>query len=89
MEVRSRLNPDPGNHGGRKCLITNYEVGRRVSPPENLCSSLNTLKQLFRISKDMKYNPIIETIIRKTQLEERDGNILTSSFTLLAEGNYL
>ena len=86
LEVRSRLDADPGNHGGRKCLITNHEAGRQVSPPENLCSSLNTLKQLFRISKDGKHNPIIETIIKKTQLEERDGSILTSSFTLLAEG---
>ena len=85
LVIPSCLAVDPGNHGHRKTLIASDEVGRQVSPCDNLSSSLNTLKQFFKIGKHTKYNFLIEDIVPKTQ-EPRDGGIFTSSFTLLAEG---
>ena len=54
----SRTDPDPGNHGRRKVLVATDEIAKRVSHPENLGRSLNTMKQVFRIGKDSKYNNV-------------------------------
>ena len=86
LVIPSHLAVDPGNHGYRKTLIASDEVARQVSPPENVSSSLNTFKQFFKIGKHTKYNFLLEDIVQKTQQKPRDGGILTSSFTLLAEG---
>ena len=86
----SRTDPDPGNHGRRKVLVATDEIAKRVSHPENLGRSLNTMKQVFRIGKDSKYKRMLEDVVRKLKdpTQEKAG-LLTSNFTLLPEGNNL
>ena len=61
------------------------EMARRISPPENLGRSFNTLRQLFKLGKDAKYNIPIEDIVKKIGGTDPAAKPYFSSFTLLPE----
>ena len=86
LEIGSRLDPDPGNHGRKKWYMDQDEIVRRISPHENLGRSFNTLKQLFKLGKDARYNIPIQDIVKKIGGTDPAAKPYFSSFTLLSEG---
>ena len=87
FEVVSRIDLDPGNHGKRKCIITTEEFKRRISPPENLGHSVATIQGILKLGKNKKTVNLVRDIIRKLEGVDENSPIVTSSLTLVPEGN--
>ena len=86
LSIVSRLDPDPSNRGTRKCTVTIEEIRRRISPPENMGMSVNTLKALFRVQKTSKYDVHIDDIVKKVGGTDQEQSSTLSYFSLLLEG---
>ena len=87
FEVDLRIDLDPGNHGKRKCAITTEEFKKHIAPPENLGHSVAIIQGILKLGKNKTTVILVRDIIRKLGGVDDNSPIVTSSFTVVPEGN--